>query len=71
MSTESTYSTHDPRNLTGTTANSRGDWFRFQRSPPVSAPDAKADDSTGDCTWAGMTTKKDSNFFKIIMKTPF
>ena len=47
-------------NLTkkGTTANSRSNWFRFQRSPPASTTDAKADDCTGNCTWAGMTTKQ-------------
>ena len=42
----------------GTTANSRSNWFRFQRSSPVSTPDAKADDCTGDWIWAGMTTKQ-------------
>ena len=45
-------------NEKGTTANSSSDWFRFQWSPPASAPDAKADDSTGDCAWAGMTKKQ-------------
>ena len=46
-------------NEKGKTANSRSDWFRFQRSPPASNPDAKVDDYTGECSWAGMTTKKD------------
>ena len=40
------------------TANCEGDWFRFQRRPPASTPDTTGDDCTGDCTWAGMTTKQ-------------
>lgn len=42
----------------GTTANCRSDWFRFQKRPPASTPNATADDCMGDCTWAGMATKQ-------------
>ena len=48
-------------NEKGTTAKIRSDWFRFQRSPPASTPDAKADDCTGD-----NKTKKNSNVLKLL-----
>ena len=37
-------------NEKGTTGNRKSDWFRFQRRPFASTPDATADHRTGDCT---------------------
>ena len=42
-----------------------------RKNPPASTPDAKADDCTGDCTWAGMTTKlrKTAMFWNLYKNT--
>ena len=50
------------------TANCEGDWFRFQRRPPASTPNTTGDDCTGDCTWAGMTTKQ-GEFLHTVLCT--